>query len=277
MNLKERNEQRMKEFGLQHVEAFCLMLYRAKDGQEEWLWNSRDGVTPFCIMSRNGQEMNHVEWYRDQFLPNHKPKIGERIFVDVTPELATPGVQAFIERTWEQERFPMKERWFDKEAAFEALLPSYSEPGQPFVLEITQENIGDFVKPVKTQAEQPLEDETKPSLTFRQLAEINLERCLIWHKDGLEDWSVSDWACAMAGEAGEVCNAVKKLRRIECDANSVNNPESHAAAISAIALEIGDTLLYLNLLALRLGIDLEQAVKDTFNRVSEREGFPQRL
>lgn len=35
-----------------HKEAFCLMLYRGvESGEEEWLWNSRDGVTPFIIWS----------------------------------------------------------------------------------------------------------------------------------------------------------------------------------------------------------------------------------
>lgn len=45
----------------------------------------------------------------------------------------------------------------------------------------------------------------------------------------------------------------------------------------SVATEIGDTVVYLDLLAQRLGLSLEKCIRDTFNRVSEREGFPERL
>jgi len=39
-----------------HAGAFCLMTYRADDGtEEEQVWNSRDGVTPFVITLRSGK------------------------------------------------------------------------------------------------------------------------------------------------------------------------------------------------------------------------------
>lgn len=146
MTQREIIDRRMKEYKLNHAEAFCLMLYRAKDGHEEWLWNSRDGVTPFCIMSRNGQEMQHVEWHRDSFQPNRQPKVGDRIFVDVTRELAEPKLREYIDRFWEEGNYPMKTAYGSKKAAFERLLPGRTEPGQPFVLELTEENIGQYVK-----------------------------------------------------------------------------------------------------------------------------------
>lgn len=116
-------------------------------------------------------------------------------------------------------------------------------------------------------------------LTFKQVSKTSLERALIWHKGGLEEWTVSDWAVAVMGEAGEICDAIKKLRRIEENVDSKNpkQPLDRAAAIAAIEQEIGDTFIYLDLLAQRLGIDIEDAVRNTFNRVSEREGFSQRL
>jgi NTP pyrophosphatase (non-canonical NTP hydrolase) len=114
-------------------------------------------------------------------------------------------------------------------------------------------------------------------LAFEAVSATNLSRSLQWHKGGLEEWSVSDWACAMAGEAGEVCNAVKKLNRIKKEVQQAVGPQSREEAIAAIAKEIGDTFLYLDLLAQRLGISTEQAIRDTFNRVSVREGFPHRL
>lgn len=115
---------------------------------------------------------------------------------------------------------------------------------------------------------------------FRDLGEIsaiNLRRALRWHKGGLEEWTPSDWACAMAGEAGEVCNAVKKLNRIDRGIQQAKGPKTREEAIAEIAKEIGDTFIYLDLLAQRLGIDIAQAIADTFNRVSEREGFPERI
>ncbi len=88
------------------------------------------------------------------------------------------------------------------------------------------------------------------NLTFAQLSEANLRRAVKWHKGGLDEWSVSDWATAMAGEAGEVCNAVKKLRRIEDEIANVSEPErqisTRAEAIKKIDDEIADTVIYLD-------------------------------
>lgn len=117
------------------------------------------------------------------------------------------------------------------------------------------------------------------ALTFEEVARVSLERTLLWHNGGLEEWSVSDWGVAMVGEAGECCDAIKKLRRIECSvgSNNVKQPADREAAIRAIAQEIGDTFIYLDLLAQRLGLRTEDCVRDTFNRISVRERFPQRL
>lgn len=117
----------------------------------------------------------------------------------------------------------------------------------------------------------------RPPLTFAEVSSVGLDRAMLWHPGGLDEWTVSDWACAMAGEAGEVCNAVKKLRRIETGAQQTKGPRTREEAVAEIAKEIGDTYLYLDLLAQRLGIDIAEAIRSTFNRVSEREGFPQRL
>lgn len=115
------------------------------------------------------------------------------------------------------------------------------------------------------------------SVGFGHVASVNLDRALRWHPDGLESWSLADWAVAMAGEAGEVCNAVKKHKRIEQALQQANGPRSMQEAEEDIAMEIGDTFMYLDLLAQRLGRRLADCVRATFNRVSEREGFPERL
>jgi hypothetical protein len=41
--------------------------------------------------------------------------------------------------------------------------------------------------------------------------------------------------------------------------------------------EIGDTLIYLDLLAARVGVDLEEVSRRVFNRKSEEWNFPERL
>ena len=73
---------------MQHAEAFCLMTYKCEQcRKEEVLWNSRDGVTPFIIGCRYcGGEARHIKWNEDKFMPNYRPKKGQRIFIDVTTE-----------------------------------------------------------------------------------------------------------------------------------------------------------------------------------------------
>ena len=83
-----------------------------------------------------------------------------------------------------------------------------------------------------------------------------------------------EWACAMAGEAGEVCNAVKKLKRLANGTNTAKDPQTEVEAIAAISGEIADTICYLDLLAARLGINLSDAIRKKFNEVSVRMGSP---
>lgn len=73
-----------------HAEAFCLMNYRCDEcGHHEVLWNSRDGVTPFCIECRKCKDpmgMTHVDFHLDRRLPFHVLMPGERYFADLTRE-----------------------------------------------------------------------------------------------------------------------------------------------------------------------------------------------
>jgi hypothetical protein len=96
--------------GNYHPEAFCLMQYASKDGSErELIWNSRDGVTPFCILSRSSVEMQHVNWKQDRYVPQHLPRVGDRIFVDLTFERAIETQRQNVERWWDEEEMPMKD------------------------------------------------------------------------------------------------------------------------------------------------------------------------
>lgn len=112
-------------------------------------------------------------------------------------------------------------------------------------------------------------------LTFAALAAINITRCRRWHDP--DSWSPQMWGLAMCGEAGEVANALKKLHRHDEGIQQAADSKERDALVANVAMEIGDTAVYLDLLAQRLGLRLEDCVRDTFNRISVREGFPERL
>lgn len=100
-------------------------------------------------------------------------------------------------------------------------------------------------------------------IRFSELRTANVERCeQVFHR--LNDWSATDWACAMAGECGEACNEIKKLRRIETGSAM----PGELVTRESIGRELADMVIYADLLAARLGIDLGDAVVKKFNDVS---------
>jgi NTP pyrophosphatase (non-canonical NTP hydrolase) len=112
-------------------------------------------------------------------------------------------------------------------------------------------------------------------LSFVALAEVNITRCRRWHDP--EGWSPQMWGLAAAGEMGECANALKKLYRHDEGIQQAADSKDRAVLLQNVATEIGDTVVYLDLLAQRLGLRLEDCVRDTFNRISVRESFPERL
>lgn len=109
-------------------------------------------------------------------------------------------------------------------------------------------------------------------MTFRQFSAANRNRCEshlgFAHK--LNSWSTSDWITATVGELGEAANVAKKLNRIRD--GIPGNSESYAELNAAIRDEIADTFIYLDLLAQSLGFLLEDAVREKFDRTSEKIG-----
>jgi len=78
------------------------------------------------------------------------------------------------------------------------------------------------------------------------------------YKRCITEWSIADWSNALAGEVGELCNVVKKIRRgDEIDVKDAGK-------------ELADIVIYADLLASRLGLDLGDCVRDKFNEVSDR-------
>lgn len=109
-------------------------------------------------------------------------------------------------------------------------------------------------------------------LTFEQLRAANIARLPQFKNrygetahsmpDG-SDWSPAQWLQAVVGELGEYANIRKKFER-----GDITEAEFRELA----ADELADTIVYLDILAFRLGIDLGEAVIDKFNRVSARVG-----
>jgi uncharacterized protein YabN with tetrapyrrole methylase and pyrophosphatase domain len=142
-------------------------------------------------------------------------------------------------------------------------------------------------------------------LTFAEVSSKNLQRANRWHPkfpDADDGWTGADWSNATQGEGGEMMeavqalllagsatkhlglagNIVKKMRRLDTHINQAEQSEIedeiyYAMLKDKLATEIGDTFIYLDLLAQFYGLDIEDCIVDTFNRVSEREGFPERI
>lgn len=133
--------------------------------------------------------------------------------------------------------------------------------------------------------------------SIRHLQQVNTTRAARWHADGLDEWTPMEWAGAMSGEAGEVAgallaalhflkhageasNAAKKLRRVEKPGTL--NPDSRGTFTAdeyrqQIAKEAADTVIYAALLCERVGIDLQDTIRQVFNAKSAECGFPERL
>lgn len=99
-------------------------------------------------------------------------------------------------------------------------------------------------------------------LLFSVLRAANVDRCESGKfNHQLQDWTPAMWACAAAGEMGELCNLIKKqFRGIDVVTEKM------------LADEIADVVIYLDLLAARLGIDMGQAVVSKFNETSLKRG-----
>lgn len=125
-------------------------------------------------------------------------------------------------------------------------------------------------------AAQVIRHELEPAPnTFQSFSIISQERNKLWV--GAELWTVVDWSNAFAGEAGELCNAIKKFRRFEMGMQQAEGPVSMEQAIAGIRKEVGDAYTYLDLLCVYLGLDTFECIREAFNQVSAREGFPQRV
>jgi len=131
-----------KRAGLhEHVEAFRLMLYSSQDGREiETIWNSRDGVTPFVVYSRdNSQELRHVLWGGDPYAPHHVPNVGDRMFVSLDPENAERVARETARRLWSDPASGYRGQFESEEQAFAMVFAELGKPGAPTLVTVTSE------------------------------------------------------------------------------------------------------------------------------------------
>jgi NTP pyrophosphatase (non-canonical NTP hydrolase) len=111
-------------------------------------------------------------------------------------------------------------------------------------------------------------------MRFDEFSATNRQRCE--SRDGfnhaLVSWSTSDWFLAVMGELGEAANVAKKLNRYR-DGIPGNN-ETADALREKLRQELGDTFVYLDLLAQSLGVNIGAAAVEVFNAKSVEIGCP---
>jgi NTP pyrophosphatase (non-canonical NTP hydrolase) len=92
------------------------------------------------------------------------------------------------------------------------------------------------------------------------LSKANAERMKVTpaYQKCREEWNLADWSNALAGETGELCNIVKKIRR------------GDDIDVKDAGKELADIVIYADLLATQLGLDLSECIVQKFNEVSDR-------
>lgn len=106
-------------------------------------------------------------------------------------------------------------------------------------------------------------------LSFAQLRQANVQRCeTAFH--ALDHWNPMEWGAACAGEVGEGINAAKKLRRVRDSEQYKKTLPTTDVTEQDVADEIADTVIYADLWAANMGIDLGAAVASKFNRTSDK-------
>lgn len=126
------------------------------------------------------------------------------------------------------------------------------------------------------EGEAPLPTTGLKRLTFDRLRKANLLRDQEIYND-MPHWTTSDWGLAFAGEAGEACNKIKKLKKfrdkqLQVAAKDPVNFEMKSKKLRhEIGEELADTVIYADFLAQNLCLDLSEAIIAKFNLKSHEE------
>lgn len=103
-------------------------------------------------------------------------------------------------------------------------------------------------------------------MTFDHFQAINALRCreAFGHGPGADNWPLQNWALAIAGEAGELCNLVKKCLRGDFTIDSQRDE---------ILAELADIITYADLAITHLNANTGAALAEKFDHVSDRRGW----
>lgn len=118
------------------------------------------------------------------------------------------------------------------------------------------------------------QQEQEPSDFLHRLRQLNKERCEQNFKHSITSWNIMEWGCALAGEAGELCNVLKKIQR---ERDGIAGSRIDGDSTKAIADELADVIIYGDLLAELCGIDIAEAVANKFNETSAKVDYKQTL
>jgi NTP pyrophosphatase (non-canonical NTP hydrolase) len=103
------------------------------------------------------------------------------------------------------------------------------------------------------------------NLTLADLREANVKRENEWDPGAVQ--TLEFYGNELAGEVGEACNVIKKLARERLGLRGSR------ATVSQLAGELADILICVDLVAMRAGIDLTSAVRETFDATSTKYGL----
>lgn len=142
-----------------HPEAFCLMLYgapvegptRRENWPHWWVWNTRDGVTPF-VVTIEGHELHHAKWELDFYAPRHRPAAGDWVFRDMTRQGLEWSVRRRVAALWARNVRGIRNHYPDPTAAVQAIVDAEFRPGLP---ELHQVRLAEVSQPPETQISVP--------------------------------------------------------------------------------------------------------------------------
>lgn len=109
-----------------------------EDGSEsEVLWNSRDGQVPIEIKSaKTGRPMTRV-MQNDAFEPGYVPKVGERIFVDITEARARMFAARRLELAEQTNPAELHAQFASRQEALQTIFEQVNVPGLTDILVVT--------------------------------------------------------------------------------------------------------------------------------------------
>lgn len=157
-------------------------------------------------------------------------------------------------------------------------LPAIVDDDYPEMRQYYESRLDSFLKACEANGRiKPKPTVGDKALTFDALRQANRERLpLFKNKHGRlahtkskgSDWSPAQWLQAVVGELGEYANLRKKYERGDLDVVEFT---------VLAAKELADVLVYLDILAFQLNINLERATRMKFNEVSDRVGCEVKL